>query len=66
MLAFDLPEDLGSCRVSCRIAWLRSEGLDAKRGAGLSFLQMDDGSRNRILSYLSRFQQLAADVDFQA
>jgi hypothetical protein len=66
MLAFDLPGDLGSCRVSCRIAWLRSEGLDAKRGAGLSFLQMDDGSRNRILSYLSRFQQLAADVDFQA
>jgi hypothetical protein len=65
-LEFDLPWDLGSCRVSCSVAWLRSEGPDAKRGAGLSFREFEGETRERISSYLERFQELAADVDFQA
>ncbi len=65
-LEFDLPWELGSCQVSCRIAWLRSQGPDAKRGAGLSFREFNGESHERISSYIRRFQELAADVDFQA
>jgi hypothetical protein len=65
-LEFDLPWELGSCRVTCSVAWLRSEGPDAKRGAGLSFREFEGESREKISSYLVRFRELAADVDFQA
>lgn len=65
-LEFELPWELGPCRVSCEIAWLRSEGPDAKRGVGLSFREFEGESRERISSYIVRFQELAADVDFQA
>jgi hypothetical protein len=65
-LEFELPEDSGPCRVRCRIAWLRSEGPDAKRGAGLAFEEFEDLSREKIASYLCRFQELAADVHVRA
>jgi hypothetical protein len=65
-LEFDLPWELGPCRVSCTIAWLRAQGPDARRGAGLSFREFEGDSRARISSYILRFQQLAADVDFHA
>jgi len=65
-LQFDLPWELGACRVSCNVAWLRAEGPDAKRGAGLSFRGFEGESRERISRYIVRFQELAADVDFQA
>lgn len=65
-LEFDLPWELGACRVTCNLAWLRSEGPDTKRGAGLSFREFQGDSRARISSYIHRFQELAADVDFQA
>jgi len=65
-LEFELPWELGPCRVSCNIAWLRAEGPDAKRGAGLSFREFEGEGRERISSYIARFQELAADVDFQA
>ena len=65
-LEFDLPGELGPCRVTCTVAWIRAEGLDAKRGAGLSFRGFEGESREKIASYIVRFEQLAADVDFQA
>jgi hypothetical protein len=65
-LEFELPWGLGPCQVTAKIAWLRSEGPDTKRGAGLSFLSFEGESRERISIYLSRFQEVAADVDFQA
>ncbi len=65
-LEFELPGELGSCRVTVNVAWLRAEGPDPKRGVGLSFRGFEDDSRERISSYLARFQELAADVDFQA
>jgi hypothetical protein len=65
-LEFDLPWELGRCRVSCSVAWLRSEGPDTKRGAGLSFREFDGESREKISSYIVRFRELAADVDFEA
>jgi hypothetical protein len=65
-LEFELPGEPGSCRVTCNIAWLRAEGPGAKRGAGLSFRGFESGSLEKISSYISRFEQLAADVDFQA
>jgi hypothetical protein len=65
-LEFDLPWELGACRVSCNVAWLRAEGPDAKRGAGLSFQGFKGESHERISSYIARFQELAADVNFRA
>jgi hypothetical protein len=65
-LEFDLPWEMGPCRVSCNVAWHRAEGPDAKRGAGLSFREFEGESRERISSYIVRFQELAADVDFRA
>jgi len=65
-LEFELPWELGACRVSCNIAWLRAEGPDAKRGAGLSFQEFEGESREKISSYIAQFQELAADVDYQA
>ncbi len=65
-LEFELPWELGPCRVTVNVAWLRAEGPDAKRGVGLSFRGFEGESRERISSYLARFQELAADVDFQA
>jgi len=65
-LEFELPWELGSCRLTCSVAWLRSEGPDAKRGAGLSFREFEGESREKISSYLVRFREFAADLDFQA
>jgi hypothetical protein len=65
-LEFELPWELGPCRVNCNVAWIRGEGPDAKRGAGLSFRGFESGSLERITAYIARFQELAADVDFQA
>jgi hypothetical protein len=65
-LGFDLPGEPGTCRVTCSVAWIRAEGPDAKRGAGLSFRGFEGDSLEKISSYIARFEQLAADVDFQA
>jgi Domain of unknown function (DUF4388)/PilZ domain len=65
-LEFELPGEPGLCRVTVTVAWLRAEGPDAKRGAGLSFRGFEGESRERISSYIARFEELAADVDFQA
>ncbi|MGH9320813.1 MAG: DUF4388 domain-containing protein [Vicinamibacteria bacterium] len=65
-LVFELPGEPGPCRVTCGIVWLRSEGPDAKRGAGLSFRKFEGDTRDRLLVYLQRFEELVADVDFQA
>ncbi len=65
-LEFELPWELGACRISCSVAWLRSEGPDAKRGAGLSFLEFEGESRERISRYIFQFRELAADIDDKA
>jgi Domain of unknown function (DUF4388)/PilZ domain len=65
-LEFELPGEPGPCRVTCTVAWLRAEGPDAKRGAGLSFRGFEGESLEKISSYIVRFEKLAADVDFQA
>lgn len=65
-LGFDLPWELGHCQVKAKVAWLRSEGPDTKRGVGLSFLEFSPDSLGRLTAYLERFQEFAADVDFEA
>lgn len=65
-LDFELPWDFGRCRVTARIAWLRSEGPEPKRGAGLSFQEFEGDGQVRLNAYLRQFQELAADVDFDA
>ena len=65
-LDFELPWELGHCHAKAKVAWLRSEGPDTRRGVGLSFLEFSPGTQERIAAYLERFQELAADVDFEA
>jgi Domain of unknown function (DUF4388)/PilZ domain len=65
-LDFELPWELGRCRVSVTVVWIRSEGPDTKRGAGLSFVDFEGDSREQLASYLERFEALAQDVDFEA
>ncbi len=65
-LGFELPWELGHCQAKAKVAWLRSEGPDTRRGVGLSFLEVSPDSKGRIAAYFERFQELAADVDFEA
>ena len=65
-LGFELPWELGHCQAQAKVAWLRSKGPDARRGVGLSFLELSPESKGRLAAYLERFQELAADVDFEA
>lgn len=64
-LGFELPWELGHCQAQAKVAWLRSEGPDTRRGVGLSF-ELSSESKGRLAAYLERFQELAADVDFEA
>lgn len=65
-LVFDLPGDIGRCEGEVKVVWLRSDGPETKRGAGLSFRELSEESRVRLSAYLERFEALAADVDFEA
>lgn len=65
-LEFELPWELGLCHARVKVVWLRSEGPDTRRGIGLSFLEFSPNTKGRVAAYLERFQELAADVDFQA
>jgi len=64
-LGFELPWELGDCQAQAKVAWLRSEGPDTRRGVGLSFLELSPDSKGRLAAYLKRFQELAADVVFR-
>jgi hypothetical protein len=65
-LSFELPWGVGRCRVSARVVWRRAESDDPKRGCGLSFLEFEGDSKERLSDYIERFEKLAADVDFEA
>lgn len=65
-LRFTLPENLGQCQVKAKVVWLRSEGANTRRGAGLAFEALAADCQQWISTYLQRFQDLAADVDFNA
>ena len=65
-LGFELPWELGHCQAQAKVAWLRSEGPDTRRGVGLSFLELSPESKGRLAAYLERFEELAADVNFEA
>ena len=65
-ISFELPRDLRPCRAKSKVVWLRAQGPDTKRGAGLSFLSFEGDGRDRVLSYLSQFLEFAEDIDFYA
>jgi Tfp pilus assembly protein PilZ len=65
-LEFDLPWGMGRCRVSTSVVWIRSDGPNTKKGVGLAFQGFAEEARERVTTYLSRFEELAADVDFEA
>jgi hypothetical protein len=65
-LDFELPWELGQCHATVKVVWFRDEGPDTRRGIGLSFLEFTPDSKGRVTAYLARFQELAADVDFDA
>jgi Tfp pilus assembly protein PilZ len=61
-LTFELPWNMGECRVRAKVVWLRSEASGSKRGAGLYFHEFENDTRARISSYLEKFQSAAEDV----
>jgi hypothetical protein len=65
-LRFTLPEDLGQCQARAKVVWLRSQGASAKKGAGLAFQSLTADCKERLSTYLQRFQELASEVDLQA
>ena len=65
-LDFELPWDIGLCRLRAKVVWVRSSGPETKRGAGLSFLDLSEDAQGKIARYVQQFQELAAYVDFEA
>ena len=65
-LEFDLPWELGYCQAKATVVWVRSEGPNNRRGAGLSFLELAPQSRGKLASYLERFRETAAEVETEA
>ena len=65
-LEFELPWGLGPCEVSAKAVWTRSEGPNTKKGVGLAFQKFALDGKERVEDYLGRFEELAADVDFEA
>jgi uncharacterized protein (TIGR02266 family) len=65
-LEFDLPSGIGACKVSANVVWMRSEGPNTRKGVGLQFQEFASDGRERVATYLERFAELAADVDFEA
>jgi hypothetical protein len=59
----NLPRDLGVCEASAKVVWFREGAPGAKRGVGLSFEELTEDSLERLSTYLSRFEKLAADMD---
>lgn len=64
-LRFTLPRELGLCRATARVAWIRAHVTDARRGVGLSFEDISDDSQKRISVYLELFERLAAEMDVE-
>jgi uncharacterized protein (TIGR02266 family) len=65
-LRFTLPDELEPCQANAKVVWVRSEGPNTKKGAGLAFEPLSADTEHRVLAYLQRFQDLAEDVEFQA
>jgi Domain of unknown function (DUF4388)/PilZ domain len=60
-IQFSLPGAYGMVQASARVAWVRVEGATAQRGAGLSFLEMNDEAVVRLDAYLQHYQRLAGE-----
>ena len=57
-----LPWKLGELREDARVVW-RSATATAISGVGLQFTRVEEGSRERLHSYLERFSELAAQLE---
>lgn len=56
---FSLPGAYGTVETAARVAWVRTGGVTALRGVGLSFLEMTDDARGKLHSYLEHYKRLA-------
>ena len=61
-LSMLLPWGLGDCRVKARSVWLQKDAEDRAIGAGVSFEDLSDEDREKLESYLARFNELAAQI----
>lgn len=62
-LRFDLPGEIGGVTTNARVVWARTDSKDGERGVGLAFEGTGEAHKQKIQSFLQRFQQLAADMD---
>jgi uncharacterized protein (TIGR02266 family) len=61
-LRFALPDELGPCQTRAKVVWLRSEGPNTKKGAGLAFEPLSAETEHKISAYLQVFQDLVSIV----
>jgi len=62
-LSFELPGGIGAITTKARVVWARAESSEGDRGVGLAFEGTSDEDKQKLRSYLERFQRLAADMD---
>lgn len=57
-----LPWGLGECSVKAQAVWEQKDDEDRTIGAGISFVELSDDSREKLRGYLERFEELSADI----
>ena len=60
---FELPGGIGAITIKARVVWARPESSEGERGVGLAFEGASAEDKQKLQTYLERFQQLAADMD---
>jgi hypothetical protein len=53
---------MGECALEARTVWLQTDERNRPIGAGICFVEVSDGDRNKLTSYLERFAELEAQI----
>lgn len=57
-----LPWGMGECRVKARSVWQQRDDENRPIGAGLSFIDLEEPTKERLRAYLDRFADLATQM----
>ena len=57
-----LPWGMGECRVKARSVWQQRDDEDRPIGAGMSFIELEEPTKDKPRGYLDRFLELATQM----
>ena len=57
-----LPWGMGECTLKARAVWVQTDDSSRAIGAGLSFEEVSDDARRKLMSYLARFAELEGEI----